>query len=160
MQGIPAPPPIPPAPAQAGQQGHQQQQDHPTPHAQGQQILHLNWCHLKQAFLEKPDEDAEAHLLFTDDWMNTHQFVEGVKFQRLCFTLLGEARLWYHSLGPINIDWIGLQNLFRQQYSEVGNAREHFFHAWRSIIFDKITETIDAYVTCIRQVAALLGYRK
>ena len=26
--------------------------------------------------------------------------------------------------------------------------------------FDEKTETIDAYVTCIRQVAALLGYRE
>ena len=32
------------------------------------------------------------------------------------------------------------------------------FHAWRSFNFDENTETIDAYVTCIRQMAALLGY--
>ena len=32
------------------------------------------------------------------------------------------------------------------------------FHAWRSFSFDKNTETIDAYVTCIRQVADVLGY--
>ena len=32
------------------------------------------------------------------------------------------------------------------------------FHAWRSFIFHENTETIDAYVTHIRQVAALLGY--
>ena len=29
---------------------------------------------------------------------------------------------------------------------------------WRSFSFDENTETIDAYLTCIRQVAALLGY--
>ena len=29
---------------------------------------------------------------------------------------------------------------------------------WRSFSFDENTETIDAYVTHIRQVAALLGY--
>ena len=29
---------------------------------------------------------------------------------------------------------------------------------WKSFSFDENTETIDAYVTCIRQVAALLGY--
>ena len=34
------------------------------------------------------------------------------------------------------------------------------FHAWRSFSFDKNTETIDAYVIHIRQVAALLGYRE
>ena len=29
-------------------------------------------------------------------------------------TLLGEIRLWYHLLEPINVDWPELQNLFRQ----------------------------------------------
>ena len=48
--------------------------------------------------------------------------------------------------------------LFRQQYSKIGNTREQLFHAWRSFNFDENTETIDAYVTHIRQVAALLGY--
>ena len=31
---------------------------------------------------------------------------------------------------------------------------------WRSFSFDENTETIDAYVTCIRQIGALLGYRE
>ena len=106
----------------------------------------------------KPDEDAEAHLLCTNDWMNAHHFIAGVKVQRFCLTLLGEARLWYQSLEPTNVDWQGLQNLFRQQYSKIGNTREHLFLAWRSFSFDENTETIDAYVTCIGQVAALLGY--
>ena len=51
-----------------------------------------------------------------------------------------------------------MQNLFRQQYSTIGNTREQLFHAWRSFTFDDKTETIDAYVTHIRQVTALLGY--
>ena len=49
-------------------------------------------------------------------------------------------------------------NLFRQQYSKIGKTREQLFHAWRSFNFDENTETIDMYVTHIRQVAALLGY--
>ena len=49
-------------------------------------------------------------------------------------------------------------NLFRQQYSKIGNTREQLFHVWRSFCFDGNTETIDAYLTHIRQVAALLGY--
>ena len=121
VQSVPAPPP--PTPMQAGQQAQQQQQEPPTPAhvppahipaAQGQQIVHLNWSHFKPEFSGKPDGDAEAHLLSTNDWMTTHHFVEGVKVQRICLTLLGEARLWYHSLEPINEDWQGLQNLFRQ----------------------------------------------
>ena len=92
--------------------------------------------------------------------MNSHHFIEGVKVQKFCLMLLGEARLWYHSLEPINVNWQGLQNLFRQQYSKIGNTREQLFHTWRSFIFDENTETIDAYVTHIRQVATLLCYAK
>ena len=90
--------------------------------------------------------------------MNTHQFQESIKVQRFCLTFVGEARLWYKSSRPINIDWQGLQNQFRQHYSKIGNTREHLFHAWRSLHFDEYTETLDAYVTCIRQVAKCLGY--
>ena len=102
---------------------------------------------MKPEFSGKPDEDAEAHLLHSNDWMNAHCLVKGVKVQRFCLTQLGEARLWYDSLEPINVDWPKLQNLFRQRYTKVGNIREHLFHAWKSFNFDENTETIDAYVT-------------
>ena len=92
--------------------------------------------------------------------MDTHAFPEGVKVQQFCLTLVGETRLWYESLRPIALDWNGLQNQFRQQYSKIGNTREQLFHVWRSFHFDENTETLDAYVTCIRQVATLLGYGK
>ena len=59
---------------------------------------------------------------------------------------------------PIAVDWQGLQDQFRKQYSEIGNTREQLFHAWRSIHYDENTETLDTYVTRIRQVAVLLGY--
>ena len=75
-QDVPAPNPLP-APLQAGQQAQQQeqqQQDHPVPPAhapaaqqQGQQIVHLNWSHFKPECSGKPDEDAETHLLCTND---------------------------------------------------------------------------------------------
>ena len=59
---------------------------------------------------------------------------------------------------PVNVDWQELHNLFRQQYSKIGNKREQLFHVCRSFNFDENTETVDAYVHCIRQVASLLGY--
>ena len=59
---------------------------------------------------------------------------------------------------PINVDWQELQNLFGQQYSKIGNTREQLLHGWRSFNFDENTETIDAYVHCLKQVATLLGY--
>ena len=54
--------------------------------------------------------------------------------------------------------WAQLQNLFRQRYLKLGNTHEQLFHAWRSFTFDENTETIDSYMTRIRQVANLLGY--
>ena len=42
----------------------------------------LNWSHFKPEFTGKPDEDAEeAHLLRTNDWMDTH-------FPRRCQSLV------------------------------------------------------------------------
>ena len=67
-------------------------------------------------------------ILRTNDWMDTHAFPEGVKVQHFYLTLVGETRLWYESLRPINVDWTGLQNQFRQQYSMIGNTREQLFH--------------------------------
>ena len=74
---------------------------------QGQPFVHLNWSNFKPEFSGKPNEDAEGHLLHTNDWMNAHHFVEGVRVQRFCVTLLGEARLWYQSLQSINVHWQG-----------------------------------------------------
>ena len=64
----------------------------------------LNWSHFKPEFAGKPDEDAEAHLLRTNDCMDTHVFPEGVKVHGFCLTLLGQARLWYESLRPVALD--------------------------------------------------------
>ena len=91
--------------------------------------------------------------------MDAYHFEEEVKVQRFCLTLLGEARLWFHSLEPLEkTAWPQLQNLFRQRYSKLGNTCEQLFHAWRLFTFDENAETIDSYVTCIRHVATLLGY--
>ena len=82
--------------------------------------------------------------------MNAHCFNNDVKVQRFCPTLLGEARLWFQSLDPLeNTTWPQLQNLFRQRYSKLGNTHEqlYYVHAWRSFNSDENTETIDSYVT-------------
>ena len=77
-----------------------QHDQHPQDQPQ-QQHLHINWSNFKPEFSGKPDEDAEVHVLCSNDWMNAHHF--DAKVQRFCLTLLGEARLWYHSLEPINV---------------------------------------------------------
>ena len=68
-------PQAPDAPAPPAPQALQQ------PIQQVPQMPHLDWSYFKPEFSEKPQEDAEAHLLRTNDWMNTHQFQEGVKVQ-------------------------------------------------------------------------------
>ena len=102
--GVPAPNP-PPVPAPAQVQAPQAPQAPQVPQtSQGQQLVHLNWSYFQPEFSGKPDEDAEAHPLCTNDWINAHHFTDEVKVQRFCLTLLGEARLWYQSLVPINAD--------------------------------------------------------
>ena len=86
-QGIPAHNPPPPPADQPEPQVLQQ------PAQPAQKVVYLNWSHFKPEFSGKPDEDAETHLLCTNDWMNAHHFIEDVKVQRFCLTLLGEARL-------------------------------------------------------------------
>ena len=91
--------------------------------------------------------------------MNANCFKDDVKVHTFCLTLLGEARLWFQSLETLeDTTWPQLQNLFRQRYSKLGNTHEELFHAWRSLNFNKNTETIDSYVIWIRQVATLLYY--
>ena len=60
-----------------------------------------------------------------------HNFPDVAKVQRFCFTLTGEARLWYESLKPIVVDWQGLQDQFRLQYLKLHESsysiyRDHF----------------------------------
>ena len=100
----------------------------------------LNLSHFKPEYAGRPDEDAEALLLRMNNWMDTHKFLEHVKVQRFCLTLIVEARLWYKSLRLINVDSVGLQNIFRQQYSKIGNTREQLIHAWRSFHFNENVE--------------------
>ena len=57
------------------------------PAQQGQEVVHLNWSYFKSELSGKP-EDAEAHLLQTNDWMSAHHFLKGIKVQRFCLTLM------------------------------------------------------------------------
>ena len=59
--------------------------DQPAPQIIQQQML--NWSHFKPEFAGRPEEDAEAYLLCTNDWMVIHNLQEDVKVQRFCLTL-------------------------------------------------------------------------
>ena len=113
---------------------------------------------MKLEFSGKPEKDAVAHLLRTNDWMETHNFPADQKVRSSCLTLTGEARLWYETLGAVQLDWEALQGCFQQQYSKFGNTREQYFHAWRSFQYDENTDTIDSYIHKVKQVVALLNY--
>ena len=80
-------------PNQRQGQNQQQNQQQQNQDAAGQQHLHTNWSNFKPEFSGKPEEDAEAQLLCSNDWMNAHDFHDDVKVRRFCHTLLGEARL-------------------------------------------------------------------
>ena len=122
------------------------------------QIVYQNWIGKKPEFSGKPKEDVESHLLSTRDWMEVHNFPEGEKVRCFRVTLIGEARLWYESLAPLDNDWPALQNKFRWQYSKIGNTPEQLFHAWRTFKFDENTDSVDSYVLRMSQVAAMLNY--
>ena len=91
----------------------------PDPAGLVPQIFYQNWIRKKPEFSGKPEEDAESHLLSTRDWMEAHNFPEGEKVSYFRVTLIGEARLWYESLAPLDNDWPTLQNKFRWQYSKL-----------------------------------------
>ena len=78
VQGILAPNPLHPPVDQLEPQAPQQ------PAQPAQQVVHLNSSYFKPEFSGKPSEDAEAHLLHSNDWMDAHHFIEGVKVQRFC----------------------------------------------------------------------------
>ena len=90
--------------------------------------------------------------------MEVHNFPEGEKVRHFRVTLIGEARLWYESLAPLDNDWPTLQNKFRWHYSKIGNTPEQLFHAWRTLKFDENTDSIDSYVLRMSQVATMLNY--
>ena len=77
---IPSPPPLPaqPDPVQHMEQPVQQVQQPAQPTQQGQQLVHLTWSHFKPEFSGKPEEEAEVHLLRTNNWMNAHHFLEDI----------------------------------------------------------------------------------
>ena len=142
-------PPVAPATPPAPLVQPPAQPDQLVPPAQPGQQTHdvLNWSHFRPKFSGKP-EDAEVHLLRTNNWTETHNFPEDVKVHRFCLLLTGEVRLWYESLRPIEIDWQGLQNKFREQYSKIGDTHEQLFHVWGLFNYDENTETLDGYKTC------------
>ena len=98
----------------------------------------MNWSHFKPEFSGKPEKMLKCIYCELMIGLTTHDFPEAVKVQRFCLTLVGEARNWYDTLEPLVMTWPESQNLFRHQYSEIGNTREQLFHTWRSFHYDEM----------------------
>ena len=113
---LPNPLVLPPNPPNPPNQPNQANQPNPMDLPNPPQPQLMNWSYFKPEFSGKAEEDAAMHLLKTNDWMDTYNFPEDIKVRRFCLTLTGEARLWYESLKPIDMDWDALQTHFRQQY--------------------------------------------
>ena len=73
--------------AEGGPPGPAPQREDPPPQPPPQPLqlpqalqahLQMNWSHFKPEYSGKPEEDAGAHLLRTNDWMNRHDFPEDV----------------------------------------------------------------------------------
>ena len=43
--------------------------------------------------------------LVLEGWMEVHNFPEGDKIRHFHLMVIGEARLWYESLAPLDDDW-------------------------------------------------------
>ena len=132
---LPAEEPNQPLDISAEGPGEPEEPNNPNPLPENQPIPmennQLNWSHFKPDFSGKPEEDAELHLLKTNDWISMYDFPDDQKVRRFCLTLFGEAKWWYETLNTQQqqIDWAGLQEHFRQQYSKFGNTREQYSHA-------------------------------
>ena len=74
---------------------------------------------------------------------------------------MGEARLWYKSLAPLDDDWPALQNKFRWQ--AIFKNRQYTqttVSCLEDILICENKDTIDSYVLRMSQVAAILNYRE
>ena len=131
MQNLPTQPPNSPQnpPPQAPMQPPKPSANPPNPmqpQSPPVQMLQLSWSYFKSEFSGKPEEDTIPHLLRTNDWMETHNVTEAAKVQRFCLTLTGEVRLWYETLRPIEVDWTGLLDHFRQSIQSLITQRNSY----------------------------------
>ena len=73
-----------------------QSQGQEQPHHQDavrQRHIHLNWSNFKPEFSGKPEEDAEAHLLCSNDWMEAHHFDANIRVQRFLPHTIGGSKI-------------------------------------------------------------------
>ena len=102
----------------------------------------LNWSHFKPEFAGKPDEDVEAHLCRTDDWMDYTCFPRRCQGQVFLSNISRRGKVMVQIIKACKCRLEQVTNQFWQQYSKIGITREQLFHAWRSFHFDENTEML------------------
>ena len=75
--------------------------------AAGQRHLHINWSNFKPEFSGKPEEDVEAHLLCSNDWMNAHCFDEDRKSSKILSYIVRRSKIMVSFLRTLKRHSIG-----------------------------------------------------
>ena len=86
-------------------------------------------------FSAKDRENAEGHLLCSNDWLNSQGIAKVAKCGRFCLTLGGDTNLWYEFITPVGNDLNSLQRPLCRQFSKLGQTLEELFQRWRSFSF-------------------------
>ena len=102
----------------------------------------MNLSYFKLEYSGKPDEDPEAQILRTIDWMDTHNFTPNQRIQRFPLTLTGEARLWYQSIHPFQGNLEDLQERLSTQFSKIGNTRKQLPRTWKIFYLMKMQKQL------------------
>ena len=77
----------------------------PTQQIQPAHVPELNWLHFKPEFAGS--QMSIQKYIFSEQMIGwTHMYFKKVSNPMFCLALVGEARLCYESLKPINVDWI------------------------------------------------------
>ena len=107
---------------------------------------------MKPEFAGKPDEDVETHLLRMNDWMDTHQFQEGVKVQHFLSNISRGNTIMVQIITTYKCRLDHVTKSIQPTIFKDGNTREQLFHAWGSFHFNANTETLDSHVTYILRI--------
>ena len=108
-------------------------------------------------FKGTPGERPEAHLLRTNDWMDTCNILPVNKPTNFKHTLDHLAREWYDSL-TFPITWNDLQQRFSRYFFTQGRSIKHLHDKWRNFSFTPGQDDIEAYIRDVKEAAHQLNY--
>ena len=104
-----------------------------------------------------PGERPEAHLLRTNDWMDTYNIPAVDKPANFKHTLDHLAREWYDSL-TFPIGWNDLQQQFSRYFSTQSRSIKHLHDKWRNFSFTPGQDDIEAFIRHVKEAAHQLNY--